>query len=136
MFFTRQNFLYTTRYSTQLSTIASTSLMESISFMFSFHDVFTCASSQYLLTTYGCNRTATTVPQATAPWCISPLPMYADVNYTCAATAFCVITTKKPRSIQDILFSSGQRENTSLWVLQFSAHCNYQMLGSTMQRSS
>lgn len=65
------------------------------------------------------------------PRCSSPLPMYTKANYTWARIVLCVIAPKKPRSIEDILFSRGQRKNTSLQVFQFSAHHNYQILGLT-----
>ena len=135
VFFSHQNFLYSTLYSEQLPTIASTSLMESIHWFFHNHMLFVCPDSTFGQCTE-CNTSATTVPQETASQCFSPLPMYTKANYPWAGIALCVIVPKKPRSIQDILLSSGQRENTSLQVFQFSAHCNYQILGLTMQTSS
>lgn len=80
IFSSQQNFLYSTLYSKQLPTIASTSLMESICWCFHNHMSFVCPDSTSGQRTEH-NTSATTVPQATASRCFSPLSMYTKAHY-------------------------------------------------------
>lgn len=68
--------------------------------------------------------------------CFFPLPARPKAKYPWPAIALCVVGKKIPMSFKNILFLNGQRESTSLTVIQVHAHCNYQTFVLTIDTNT